>query len=257
MTSSANRSGVAGLSIVVPVFNGEDVLDDTFGEFDELLRAAPFPCELLFIDDGSTDGTWRKLGAFQTGRANVRLIRLARNCGEFAAMRAGFAKARFAVIGSTEMNLEHDWRELFRLAALLDDDIDLVNALRIRRAGPLYRRLASWIINLFVHLVGGLPLRDANSLLKIWRRETGLDISRQPSYDHYIKRLSATRTREVPVDFSRRAPQRSRFRLAYLARAFFSMAGAAVDLRRHGPGAAGETTTRYEIAEEIEIREPK
>ena len=253
---AGNSPRVDRLTVLVPVYNGEDVLDDTLRVFAEMLQAPPIPCELLFVDDGSTDGTWRKLREFQAGRANVHIIRLARNFGEFAALRAGFANARFDVIVSTEMNLEHDWHELFRLAALLSDDLDLVNARRVRRSGPTYRIVASWAINAFVHFVGGLPLRDANSILRVWRRESGLNISSQPFYDHYIRRLFAARTVEIPVDCSRRSPQRSRYRLRFLARAFFTMAKAAVDLRWRGPDSVADvTTTRYEIAEEFGAKE--
>jgi undecaprenyl-phosphate 4-deoxy-4-formamido-L-arabinose transferase len=238
------------LTLVIPVYNGENVLPETLRRLGAMLERADRPLELLLVDDGSTDRSFDLLRAFRDGRPEVKVIRLARNFGIYGAMRAGFVAARSDVIASTEMCVEHDLDEIFRLVDLMRPGIDVVCGGRVRRTDAWWRRAGSWLTNRIARALCGLPIRDLNSDLRVWRRDAGLELSAVPSYGHLLATYCRLRLLEVPVDFSRHPKAPSSFTVRQLARAFAEIVVRAVawKLGRRGPGPVRRRTT-YEVQE--------
>lgn len=132
----------------------------------------PFPWELIVVDDGSTDGTGRALAAHaRVVGPHVRVLQLARNFKQTAAMQAGIDAARGEVIVTMDGDLQNDPRDIPRMVArLLREDLDLVAGWRQRRQdGFLLRRLPSMIANRLIRKVSGLNFQDLGCSLKVFR----------------------------------------------------------------------------------------
>ena len=159
------------LSVVVPLFNEEE----TVALLAERVRAAleRIPSwELLLVDDGSSDGTCRVVAELAHRDPRVRLIPLARNYGQTAAMQAGFDHARGRIIVSMDGDLQNDPDDIPALLAKMDEGFDLVAGYRERRQDRFVtRKLPSWIANRIIRWITGVPIRDNGCSLKAYRRE--------------------------------------------------------------------------------------
>jgi glycosyltransferase involved in cell wall biosynthesis len=127
--------------------------------------------ELIFIDDGSRDGTWDEIVRLSDGDPRVRGLRLRRNFGKSAALTAGFAVSTGRVIATLDGDLQDDPAELPGMIARLGSAADLVAGHKAHRLDPLSKRLPSKVFNYITGLVTGLRLKDHNCGLKVARRE--------------------------------------------------------------------------------------
>ena len=159
------------LSVIVPLYNEREnvphlvrAVRDALGEGEDW--------ELLLVDDGSTDGTRRVAEDAERADARVRLLPLARNYGQTAAMQAGFDHSRGRAVVSMDGDLQNDPADIPALVARLDDGYDLVAGYRVRRQDRLLtRKLPSWAANRVIGWVTGVPIRDNGCSLKAYRRE--------------------------------------------------------------------------------------
>jgi glycosyltransferase involved in cell wall biosynthesis len=159
------------LSIVVPLFNEEGSVRPLADAVTAGLNDGS-SWELILVDDGSTDQTARVAAEIARASPPVRLLRLARNYGQTAAMQAGFDYARGSVVVSMDGDLQNDPRDVPRLVAKLSEGYDLVVGYRHRRQdGLLNRRIPSWAANLIVRWITGVPIHDNGCSLKAYRRE--------------------------------------------------------------------------------------
>jgi glycosyltransferase involved in cell wall biosynthesis len=114
------------LSVVVPLLNEEATLEALYGELETALTAAGLEWEVVFVDDGSTDGSYRELVRLHAAHLNVRVVRLRRNFGKAAALAAGIEVATGDVIVTMDADLQDDPAEIPNLLAKLDDGFDVV-----------------------------------------------------------------------------------------------------------------------------------
>jgi glycosyltransferase involved in cell wall biosynthesis len=164
------------LSIVVPFFNERENVDALHAEIVSAMAAIGGlggDWEVVYVDDGSTDGTDQKLREAQASDPErVTLVRLRRNFGQTAALAAGFDQARGRVIVTMDGDLQNDPADIPRLLEALDRDHDVVSGWRrIRRDPWLTRRLPSLAGNRLIGLVTGVALHDYGCTLKAYRRE--------------------------------------------------------------------------------------
>ena len=158
------------ISVVVPRHNEERSVA-------LLLRGARRPrstrsanaWEAVYVDDGSTDGSFAALTRLHARAANVRVVRLRRNFGKAAALAAGFAQAAGDRVVTIDGDLQDDPSEIPRLLAKLDEGFDLVSGWKTRRRDPLTRRIPSKIFNWVAGWMSGLRLHDMNCGLKAYR----------------------------------------------------------------------------------------
>ena len=129
------------------------------------------PWETVFVDDGSTDGTFAALTRLHAAQERVRVVRLRRNFGKAAALQAGFEQAQGEVIVTIDGDLQDDPAEIPRLLAKLEEGFDLVSGWKTKRRDPLLRRLLSRLFNAVTGRVSGLRLHDLNCGLKAYRAE--------------------------------------------------------------------------------------
>jgi glycosyltransferase involved in cell wall biosynthesis len=167
-----------GVSVVLPVFNERDNLEPLHPQLTDALKLLGREYEVIYVDDGSTDGSWEVLRALAAGDAHVRLVRLRKNFGQTSALAAGFAHSRQPIVVTLDADLQNDPRDIPRLVEKLGDSYDVVSGWRRHRQDPwLTRLLPSHIANFLIRRVSGVPLHDSGCTLKAYRREITHDLS--------------------------------------------------------------------------------
>lgn len=163
------------VSVIIPCFEEEQTIPRLAQALDQTvatLAAEGRAAEVLIVDDGSRDGTWRGLVEAARNRPWLRLIRFRRNYGQTAAMSAGFQRARGAYIVPMDADLQNDPADIPLLLRRLEEGHDVVSGWRKdRQDRALTRRLPSRIANWLIGWVAGLPLHDYGCTLKAYRRE--------------------------------------------------------------------------------------
>ena len=159
------------LSVVIPIKNESENIERLYGELVAALDGFR-PFELVFIEDGSTDGSFALLAALQASDPRVRVIRFRRNFGQTAAFAAGFAFARGRYIVTTDGDLQNDPADIPRMVERLEQGFDIVAGWRKDRKDPfLSRRLPSMIANRLISLATRVALHDYGCSLKVFRAE--------------------------------------------------------------------------------------
>lgn len=209
------RDGAVDLSVVVPLYNEEDNVRPLFDAVREVVRGLPLSCELLLVDDGSTDSTFARARALpRTPDLPVRIVRHRRNSGQTAAMATGIRLARGRVIVTMDGDLQNDPRDIPRLLAKIDEGHDLVVGWRRDRRDHWSRVLPSKIANRLIGWVTGVPIRDNGCSLKAYRADL---IRRIPLYAEMhrfipaMASLAAPRIAEIEVRHHPRRFGRSKY----------------------------------------------
>ncbi|HEX2496310.1 MAG TPA: glycosyltransferase family 2 protein, partial [Gaiellaceae bacterium] len=135
------------ISVVVPVHDEDRSVELLYDELASALDPLERPWEAVFVDDGSTDGSFAALTRLHGRAPNVRVVRLRRNFGKSAALAAGFRHAEGSVVVTIDADLQDDPAEIPRLLAKLDEGFDLVSGWKAQRRDPWSRRLVSKIFN--------------------------------------------------------------------------------------------------------------
>jgi glycosyltransferase involved in cell wall biosynthesis len=160
------------LSVVVPMYNEVELAAALVDAVEAALADYPCPWELIVVDDGSTDGTGQALDRrARAAGPHVRILHLARNFRQTAAMQAGIDAARGDVIATLDGDLQNDPLDIPRMVArLLDDDLDMVAGWRRERQdGLLWRKVPSRLANRLIRRVSGLKFQDLGCSLKVFR----------------------------------------------------------------------------------------
>ncbi|MCS7252840.1 MAG: glycosyltransferase family 2 protein [Armatimonadota bacterium] len=159
------------LSIIVPVFNEEGNLRRLHEELVSVVEALGIDYELLFVDDGSTDGSYKVLRELALSNPHTIVVKLTRNFGQTLAMQAGVDHSSGDVIVFIDADLQNDPRDIPRLLEKLKEGYDIVSGWRKRRKDKLLtRRLPSLIANWLVSMMSGIHLHDHGCTLKAYRR---------------------------------------------------------------------------------------
>lgn len=187
----------ASLSLVIPVFNEQENIAPLIQRVHEALADYSAPWELLLVDDGSSD---RTVKAVEQGRAqfgsHVRLVPLARNFGQTAAMQAGIDFARGEVIATLDGDLQNDPMDIPRMVdRLLREDLDLVSGWRKNRQDNLWlRKVPSKIANRLIRRITGVTLHDYGCSLKVFRAEIIKGVRLYGEMHRFIPAWLATQT---------------------------------------------------------------
>jgi glycosyltransferase involved in cell wall biosynthesis len=214
------------ISIVVPVHNEERSVALLLDELDSALQPLETPWEAVFVDDGSTDGSYAALTRLHAARDNVTIVRLRRNFGKAAALAAGFAQAKGDVIVTIDGDLQDDPAEIPRLLVKLEEGYDLVSGWKSRRQDPLRRRALSRFFNTVAGWVSGLRLHDINCGLKAYRAEVVRGLRLYGELHRFIPVLAhhrGYRIAELPVNHRPREHGRSRYGLERYLRGFLDL----------------------------------
>jgi len=204
------------LSIVIPLFNERDNLSPLHTELERVLGATDYSYEILFIDDGSLDGSEGVLREIKTRDAHVRVIRLARNSGQSAALACGLQHAQGEVIVALDGDGENDPADIPHLLAKLNEGYDLVSGWRTDRwrNAALTRRLPSVAANALISRITGVALHDYGCTLKAYRRDLARRLMLYGEMHRFVPAIAAeqgARIAEVEVNFRPRRTGRSKY----------------------------------------------
>jgi glycosyltransferase involved in cell wall biosynthesis len=203
------------LSVVIPVFNEEPNVEPLYGELTTTLEAWGRPYELIFVDDGSTDGTFSVLERLHGVDNRLRVIQFRRNFGQTAAFAAGFAAAHGRLIATSDGDLQNDPEDIPRLAARIDEGYDVVCGWRKRRQDPfLSRRLPSMLANRLISWSTGVYLNDYGCSLKVFRSEVVKPLRLYGELHRFLPALASeqgVKIAEQPVNHRARVHGRSKY----------------------------------------------
>jgi glycosyltransferase involved in cell wall biosynthesis len=172
MLSRSFAAMAVDLSVVIPLLNEEASLPELCNGLHTVCTGMGVDYEIIFVDDGSTDGSWSVIGDMASSNARVRGIRFGRNYGKSAALSEGFAAAKGRVVVTMDADLQDDPKELPELYRMVHKEgYDLVSGWKQKRYDPLAKTLPTKLFNWATRQVSGIPLHDFNCGLKAYRSE--------------------------------------------------------------------------------------
>lgn len=242
---------VPEISVVIPVFNEEDNLRELGERLIRTLTAMGRPYEIIFVDDGSTDGSWEILkeichpaGQRYPKTVQIRALQFHRNFGQHQAIFAGFQAAKGKVMVTLDADLQNPPEEIPRLVAKLDEGYDTVGGWRENRHDSIFRRLPSQLVNYVMSRVTGVKLRDYGCMLRAYRRSVVDSINQCQESSSFIPALAnlfAQRVAEIPVGHAERERGKSKYGIIKLLRLNFDLMTGFSNLPIHLVGFMGVT----------------
>jgi glycosyltransferase involved in cell wall biosynthesis len=216
------------LSVVVPVYNEEESLPVLWPELRDALEPTGLRYEVIFVDDGSRDGSAEVVRALRAGDARVRLVRLKANAGETAATDAGFKTARGRFVVTMDADLQNDPRDIPGMLEHLRQ-WDAVTGWRVDRAAgdSWVRRLSSRLANRMRNALSDESIQDSGCTFRAFRRECLRDLTLYKGFHRFVPtllRMQGYRVLEVPVSHRPRRFGRSKYGIGNRAlRAFVDL----------------------------------
>lgn len=211
-----------GITVIIPLLNEEGNLALLHRRLTESLEGYGRPYELLFIDDGSTDGSFGVLTGLHARDARIRVVRFYRNFGQQAAIQAGFLYARGQVIVLIDADLQTRPEEIPILVDKIGEGYDIVYGIRQRRRDPLLRRLGSWGMANLLYRITGIDVPDAASGFIALDRRLVDHLNRIGERSRYFSGLFAWlsygRWAAVPVSHEPRHAGQTKYTLRKLVR---------------------------------------
>lgn len=221
------RAEAPELSIFLPVYNEEENLLPLQAKLDQALKALGRTAEIVYVDDGSTDGSLQVLREIARSDPRVRVVALRRNYGQTAAMAAGIDAARGRVLIPMDADLQNDPADIVRLLEKLDEGYDVVSGWRKNRKDKLVtRKIPSMIANKLISWIGGVPLHDYGCSLKAYRRESLQDVRLYGEMHRFIPIYASwagARVSEIPVEHHPRTMGKSKYGLSRTLKVVFDL----------------------------------
>ena len=214
------------LSIIIPVFNEAESLVELHSQIVRVASEQSLDLEVIYIDDGSRDGSWvevQKLVAFD---ARVRGLRFRRNFGKAAALTAGMAAAKGEIICMLDADLQDDPAEIPRFIAKLNEGFDVVNGWTLRRLDPWHKVYPSKVFNWLVGRLTGLKLHDHNCGMKMFKSEVGKEIRIYGELHRFIPVLAHARgfrVTEIGINHRARQHGQSKYGVRRFLRGFLDL----------------------------------
>src|SRR6202047_3648511 len=214
-------------SIVVPFFNEQENVPPLYMKLTEVMDSIGEPYELVFVDDGSRDNTFQVLSEIYEHDRRVNLVRLRRNFGQTAGLKAGFDFARGEIIISMDGDLQHDPEEIPRFLEKIEEGYDLVSGWRHERKDHwLMRQVPSRAANWMMAKLSGIDLHDFGTTFKAYRREIIQEIQLYGELHRFIPALagsSGARITEVPITDLARKNGKSNYGIGRTIRVFLDL----------------------------------
>jgi undecaprenyl-phosphate 4-deoxy-4-formamido-L-arabinose transferase len=214
------------VSIVIPVYNEKENFSELLARCLQSCKALKQPFEILFVDDGSSDGSEKMIDAAAREHPQVVGILLNRNYGQHAAIMAGFAQARGEIVITLDADLQNPPEEIPRLVEAMGPDVDVVGSVRARRRDTLFRRTASAMVNRMVRHYTGGDMRDYGCMLRAYRKrivQAMLDCRERSTFIPILANSFASKTREIEVDHAQRKAGDSKYSLWKLINLHFDL----------------------------------
>jgi glycosyltransferase involved in cell wall biosynthesis len=180
----------ADISVVVPLYNDEESLRELHQQLRSTLGRMNLRYEIIFIDDGSTDGSIQVLRDLRRNDKHIRIYRFRRNYGKSAALSVGFEKAQGNVIITMDADLQDDPAEIPALKRKLEEGYDLVSGWKRVRHDPITKTIPSRFFNFVTSLMTGVRLHDINCGLKAYRKDVVKSVNVYGELHRYVPVLA-------------------------------------------------------------------
>jgi glycosyltransferase involved in cell wall biosynthesis len=214
-------------SIVVPFYNEQENIPDLYIKLTDVMDSIGEPYEMVFVDDGSKDNSYKVLSEIYEHDRRVNVVRLRRNFGQTPALKAGFDFARGDIVISMDGDQQHDPAEIPRFLEKIEEGYDLVSGWRRSRNDHwLTRQVPSRVANWLMAKLSGIKLHDFGTTFKAYRREILQEIQLYGELHRFIPALassSGARITEVPISNPQRRSGRSNYGIGRSIRVFFDL----------------------------------
>lgn len=225
--STPSSGEIPEVSVFLPVYNEEPNLPPLHAKLDEALKALGRTSEIIYVDDGSTDGSLRVLRELAQRDSRVRVVALKRNYGQTAAMAAGIDAAQGQVLIPMDADMQNDPADIVRLLEKLDQGYDVVSGWRKNRQDRVItRKIPSMIANRLISWIGGVPLHDYGCTLKAYRIESLAGVRLYGEMHRFIPILASwegARVAEIPVAHHARTMGKSKYGLSRTFKVVFDL----------------------------------
>ena len=215
------------LSIVVPFHNEEDNITELYARLHSVMEDVEWEYQLVFVDDGSTDLTYKRLSDLAAIDPRVTAVRLRRNFGQTAALAAGFAHCKCDYVIAMDGDLQHDPAEIPRFLEKLEEGYDVVSGWRKHRVDNLLlRKIPSRCANWLMAKLSGVNIHDFGTTFKAYRREL---LSQLPLYGEMHRFIPALASAygasicEIPIQNKHRKHGISHYNLSRTFRVMFDL----------------------------------
>lgn len=214
------------LSTVIPVYNESESLKSLHAELSEVAAAHKYDLDIVFVDDGSTDDSWKIICELAKTDPRVSGIRFRRNFGKAAALNAGFAQARGEIVMTLDADLQDDPHEIPNFLAEMEKNLDVVSGWKKVRHDPIDKVLPSRIFNWMVSTLTGVKLHDHNCGMKCYRREIFNEVHLYGELHRFVPVLAAGRgfrVGEVVIQHRSRKHGRSKYGFTRFVKGFLDL----------------------------------
>ncbi|MBI3578721.1 MAG: glycosyltransferase family 2 protein [Ignavibacteriales bacterium] len=178
------------LSVVVPLMDEEESLQELYNQILHAVTPIDKPFELIFVDDGSTDGSYGILEELHGHDKRIKVIRFRRNFGKSAALSVGFKEAEGEFVVTMDADLQDDPAEIPGLIAELQNNYDLISGWKQKRNDPISKTIPSRFFNFVTAKMTGIPIHDFNCGLKAYRKEVIKEVDVHGELHRYIPALA-------------------------------------------------------------------
>ncbi len=215
------------ISVFLPVYDEEANLLPLHAKLDEALQKLDVSAEIVYVDDGSADGSLNVLREIASRDPRVRVVALRRNYGQTAAMAAGIDASRGEVLIPMDADMQNDPVDIGRLLEKLNEGYDVVSGWRKNRKDKMItRRIPSMLANLVISWIGGVALHDYGCSLKAYRRESLEDVRLYGEMHRFIPIYASwagARVAEIPVEHHARTMGKSKYGLSRTIKVVFDL----------------------------------
>ncbi len=203
------------ISFIIPLYNEEENVEPLCEAITRAMETSGYSHEIILVNDGSRDGTWKKILSVSEKYPAVTGIDFAVNAGQSAALAAGIAEARGAYIVTLDGDLQNDPADVPAMLQMMQDgDWDVVAGERIQRRDSLFRTIPSRMANTLIRSLTGVHLKDYGCSLRVFRRDIARNLELYGELHRFIPVLAALQgatITQVPVQHHPRTHGRSKY----------------------------------------------
>lgn len=214
------------LSFVIPVYNEEESLEELHKQINDVAVDEKYDIEFVFVDDGSSDGSWKVIERLAAADPRVQAIRFRRNFGKAAGLNAGFAAARGELVMTLDADLQDDPRGIPQFLAKMNEGLDVVSGWKQVRHDPWHKVGPSRVFNWMVSRLTGVALHDHNCGMKCYRREIFDEIRLYGELHRFVPVLAAARgyrVGEVVIEHRAREFGQSKYGVSRILKGFLDL----------------------------------
>jgi len=220
------KSKMNGLSVIIPAYNEEKNIVPLYRELTNVLKKLGKDHEIILIDDGSRDNTFRIIESLNKKDKKIKVIKFRKNFGQTASLDAGFKKAKGNTIVVMDADLQNDPKDIPRLLEKLSKGYDVVSGWRYNRKDGIFKRIVSKFANLFRVLLTKEKIHDAGCSLKAYKKECLKDLDLYGEMHRYITTTlswKGFKIGEVKVNHRKRRYGKTKYGITRLIKGFLDL----------------------------------